>query len=112
MKKEIKSAKPGRPGLEGLSGRNGDGIRADGIKPEALLSLSLSRASSRKNSKKKSSLDVSVNPKVDPRAVDKVKNGSPQIVHVEGKRWIETLGKQAKLKQKAMNHYMDKKRGR
>jgi len=34
---------------------------------------------------------------------------SPQIVHIEGKRWIKTLGKQTQAKRKVMTRQMTKK---
>ncbi len=33
----------------------------------------------------------------------------PQIVHIEGKRWIKTLGKQTQAKRKVMTRQMTKK---
>ncbi len=33
----------------------------------------------------------------------------PQIVHMEGKRWIKTLGKQTQAKRKVMTRQMNKK---
>jgi hypothetical protein len=36
----------------------------------------------------------------------------PQIVHIEGKRWIKTLGKQTKAKRKVMTRQMTKKRSK
>jgi len=36
----------------------------------------------------------------------------PQIVHIEGKRWIKTLGKQTQAKRKVMTRQMTKKRSK
>lgn len=36
----------------------------------------------------------------------------PQIVHIEGKRWIKTLGKQTQAKKKVMTRQMTKKRSK
>jgi hypothetical protein len=36
----------------------------------------------------------------------------PQIVHIEGKRWIKTLGKQTQAKRKVMTRQMTKKKSK
>jgi hypothetical protein len=36
----------------------------------------------------------------------------PQIVHIEGRRWIKTLGKQTQAKKKVMTRQMTKKRSK
>ncbi len=36
----------------------------------------------------------------------------PQIVHIEGRRWIKTIGKQTQAKKKVMTRQMTKKRSK
>lgn len=45
-----------------------------------------------------------------PGTVDQV--SPPQIIHIEGKRWIKTLEKQVQAKKKIMRRHILKKKGR
>lgn len=91
-------------------------LKSDRITPEDLLSrvppkkrkkeASLAKAAEKniaiKNAKLKSSHSKRTNTGIDVKS-------PPQIVHIEGKRWIKTLGKQTQAKKKIMTRQMAKK---
>lgn len=106
MKKELRSA----------SAQPDSVLKSDRITPQDLLSRlppkirkkeeSLAKSAAKniavKKAKSKAPHSKRTNTGIDVKS-------SPQIVHIEGKRWIKTLGKQTQAKRKVMTRQMTKK---
>jgi len=106
MKKELRSA----------SAQPDSVLKSDRITPQDLLSRlppkirkkeeSLAKSAAKNIAVKKAKLKAPHSKRTNTGINVK---SSPQIVHIEGKRWIKTLGKQTQAKRKVMTRQMTKK---